>query len=132
MINGEWENDPKVVEWLDLINTERTVTNYKREFPYFLEFVQSTTEYKTPSQIIESRIEHLRSRDMNVRRYWEDIGIKYMHHLEDKEYRKNTIATYLRTMLSFFSKNHVQLQYSRNELIGAIRPKGKGKRQSII
>ncbi len=131
MISEEWLNDPKVTEWLDLINTERTVENYKREFPYFLEFVQTTTDYKTPTEIIESRIEHLRSNDMNVRRFWEDVGIKYMHHLEDKEYRKNTIATYLRTMLSFFSKNHLQLQYSRNELIGAIRPKGKGKGRAM-
>jgi integrase len=131
MINEDWLNDPKVVEWLDLINTERTVKNYKREFTYFLEFVRETTEYKTPTEIFNSRLQHLKSDDMNVRRFWEDIGIKYMHYLEDKEYRKTTIAGYLRTMLSFFSKTHVQLQYSRKELIGAIRPKGKGKGRAL-
>jgi hypothetical protein len=30
---AEWENDSKVTEWLKLINTERTVENYRREFP---------------------------------------------------------------------------------------------------
>ena len=65
---------------------------------------------------------------MNVRRFWGNVGIMYMHYLEDKEYRKTTIAGYLRTMLSFLSKTHLQLHYSRKELIGAIRPKGKGKK----
>jgi len=131
MISEEWKKDSYVKEWLKLINTERTVENYLREFPYFLEFVQQTTQYKTPTEIIQSRIQHLKSDNMNVRRFWEDVGIKYMHSLEDKEFRKNTIATYLRTMLSFFSKSHLQLQYSRKELIGAIRPKGKGRGRAL-
>jgi integrase len=127
MANEQWLNDPKVSEWLMIINTERTVENYSREFPIFMRFVIETTEYKTPTQIIESRAKQDKSDSMAEKRFWEDVGIKYMHSLEDKEYRKGTIAAYLRTMLSFFSKNHHKLQYSRNELIGAIRAKGKGR-----
>ena len=93
--------------------------------------MQSTTEFKTPSQIIESRKEQLKNDDMNIKRFWEDMAIKYMHYLEKKEYAENTIATYLRTMASFFSKNHFKLSHSRGELYGAIRAKGKGKGQAL-
>jgi hypothetical protein len=51
-----WTKDPKVVEWFELLNNERTIKNYRNEFPRFLEFVQKTTEYKTPSQIVQSRM----------------------------------------------------------------------------
>jgi hypothetical protein len=83
MISEDWLNDPIITEWFTIIKNPRTQENYRREFPYFLEFVKANTEYKTPSQIIESRIEQLRSPDMNVKRYWESVGIKYMHSLEE-------------------------------------------------
>jgi site-specific recombinase XerD len=117
-----WLQDPVITEWFDIIKNQRTVANYRREFPYYLEFVQANTEYKTPSQIIESRIQQLRSQDMNIRRYWETLGIKYKNYLETKNYRRNTIITYLRTMLSFFSHAHVKLEYARKELIGSVEP----------
>src|SRR4030065_1052380 len=69
----------------------------------------------------------LRSQDMNERRFWETVGIKYMHSLEEKGYRRGTVATYLRTMLSFFSHAHVRLEYARKELLGAIEPSDKDK-----
>ena len=127
MINSEWLNDPIVEEWFTIIKNKRTTENYKREFPYFLEFAQQNTEYKTPTQIIESRIQQLKSDDMNAKRYWEMIGIKYMHSLEEKGYMRSTIVTYLRTMLSFFSHAHVKLEYARKELLGAIEPSQKDK-----
>jgi site-specific recombinase XerD len=130
-ITNDWKNDPYIKKWFEIVNTERTLENYRRDFPKFLEFVHLTTEFKnpTPTQIIESRIQHLKSDDMNVRRFWEDVGIKYMHSLEDKEFRKNTIKTYLTPMQSFFSKNHVKLSYSRGELDP--RPKGKGRGKAM-
>jgi site-specific recombinase XerD/uncharacterized coiled-coil protein SlyX len=64
---------------------------------------------------------------MNAKRYWEMIGIKYMHSLEEKGYMRSTIVTYLRTMLSFFSHAHVKLEYARKELLGAIEPSQKDK-----
>jgi len=123
----EWLNDPVIKQWFEMIRNERTQENYRREFPRFLNFVHQTIEHKTPSQIIESRIEQLRSPDMNIKRYWEDVVIKYMHSLEEKDYRKNTVTTYLRTVLSFFSHAHVRLQYARKELLGAIEPSQKEK-----
>ena len=120
-------NDKAVAKWFELIKNARTIENYTREFPIYMEFVQNTTEYKTPSAIIDARIKQLRSLDMNVKRAFEDIGIKYMHHLETKGYMRSTITTYLRTMLSFFSHNHVKLVYARKELLGAIEPSEKDK-----
>ena len=117
-----WLNDPVIKHWFEMIRNERTQENYRREFPRFLNFVHESIEYKTPSQIIESRIEQLRSSDMNIKRYWEDVVIKYMHSLEEKDYRKNTVTTYLRKVLSFFSHAHVRLQYARKELLGGIEP----------
>lgn len=124
-------NDPYVVEWLKKINTPRTVINYKRVFPYFMKYAQDNTPYKTPTEIIESRKAQEKSDDMAERRYWEDVVIKYMHLLEDKEFRKYTITSYLTPVLSYFSQNHYQLKYARNELIGGIRPKGKGKGRAL-
>ncbi len=125
MKSESWIKDPKVVEWFSLINNARTEKNYRNEFSKFLEFVQKTTEYKTPSQIIQSRMEHLRSLDMNVKRYWETVVIKFKHSLENEDMRMNTAHSYLRTALSFFSKNHVKLEFSRNEL--KVNPSEKDK-----
>ena len=48
-----WLNDSTVVEWLEVIHSECTVNNYKREFAY-LEFVRATTDYETPTEIFNS------------------------------------------------------------------------------
>jgi len=120
-----WTEDPKVVEWFTLIANERTIRNYKWEFPKFLKFVQETTSYKSPSQIVESRMEQLRSLDMNEKRFWETVVVKYKNELEKQDIRMNTVKSYLRTVASFFSKNHVKLEFSRNEL--KVNPSEKDK-----
>jgi site-specific recombinase XerD len=125
MKNDSWLTDPKVVEWFELLNNERTIKNYRNEFPRFLEFVQKNTEYKTPSQIVDSRMKQLRSLDMNVKRFWETVVIKFKNSLESEDMRMNTVHSYLRTTLSFFSKNHVRLEFSRNEL--KVNPSEKDK-----
>jgi site-specific recombinase XerD len=125
MKSETWLKDPKVVEWFTLLNNQRTIKNYRNEFPKFLEFVQKTTKYKTPSQIVQSRMEQLRSLDMNVKRYWETVVIKFKNSLENEGMRMNTAHSYLRTTLSFFSKNHVRLEFSRNEL--KVNPSEKDK-----
>jgi site-specific recombinase XerD len=88
-----------------------------------LEFVKANTKnpetekpYETPSQIIESRIDHTTSRDLNIRHYWEDQGKLFAHALNKTSKRYHSKKSYLRTMLSFFSKNHVKMEYSRGEL----------------
>lgn len=85
------------------------------EFAKFLEFVKDT-EYKTPTQIIESRIQHLTSSDLSKRRYWEMQLVKYKNYLETKNMRMATVHSQLRTVMSFFAKNGVKLLFSRGEL----------------
>ncbi len=130
--NDNWLDDPIIKEWLNKIHTERTVKNYKHEFPYFLEYVRANTPYKTPTEIAESRIKQRKSDNNAEKRFWEDTVINYMHYLEDKEFRASSIASYLTAPLSFFSHGtHEKLVYARNELIGGIRPKGKGKGRAL-
>ncbi len=118
----EWQKDKAVVEWFKLINAKLTKINYSREFPKFLEFVKATTKYRTPSEIIESRHEQKRSTDQNQVRYWEDVGKKFALALNKENYRVNTKISFLRTTMSFFSKHHARLEYSRGELFGLLEP----------
>ena len=55
----EWESDKCVTNWFELIGNERTISNYRHDFAKFLNFIAETTEYKTPSEIIKSRLENL-------------------------------------------------------------------------
>jgi hypothetical protein len=120
-------DDTVIKEWFSIVTNKRTQENYRRELPLFLDFVKAHTPYRTPIEIIKSRAEQNKSDSMAERRYWETLVIKYMHHLEKKGYRKGTIASYLRTVLSFFSHAHYPLQYARKELLGAIEPNEKDK-----
>lgn len=106
-----WLEDKHVKQWFKIIGTERTIKNYKREFPKFLEFIKMS-----PTEIIESRLDDLTSRDIMKRRHWEFEVIKYMHHLENQGLKSKTVTGYLRTVRSFFSKNGVKLVFSRGEL----------------
>jgi integrase len=58
------------------------------------------------------------SNDLPTRRRWEDIVKNYLDTLnkDPKDYRMNTKKSYVRTVQSFFSKLHVALEYSKNEL----------------
>jgi len=113
-----WDNDPKVMEWFKLIGNARTIFNYSHDFGFFMEYVEANTEFKTPSEIFDSRREDLTSNDMPTRRRWEDIVKNYLDNLNKnpKDYRANTKKSYIRTVESFFSKLHLPLEYSKNEL----------------
>ena len=66
-----WKEDQFVKNWFELLGNERTIRNYKEEFPKFLKYAKAQTPYKTPTQIIQSRLEHLTTQDLIKRRYWE-------------------------------------------------------------
>jgi site-specific recombinase XerD len=125
MSNDDWKNDKAVVNWFQLIGNKRTIENYSNEFPKFLNWVTENTEYKTSSQIIESRIEQTSSTDMQKRRYWENQAVKYKNYLETKNLRMSTVHGQLRTVMSFFAKSGVKLLFSRGEL--KINPSEKDK-----
>lgn len=123
--NNEWTNDKYVQNWFELLGNERTIKNYKNDFPKFLAFIQETTEYKTPTEIINSRLEQLTTNDLIKRHYWEQQIIKYKNNLEEKNLRMATVHGHIRTAMSFFSKNGVKLLFSRGEL--KINPSEKDK-----
>jgi hypothetical protein len=111
-----WKNDKYVKNWFELLGNERTIKNYSGDFPKFLKYVKAQTPYITPTEIIESRLEHLTSQDIIKRRYWEMLTVKFKNYLETKNLRVATIKGYIRTVMSFFSKNGVKLSFSRGEL----------------
>jgi len=106
-----WLEDKYAKNWFDQIGNERTQRNYLRTFPKFLEFTN-----KTPTEIIQSRLEHLISTNIGKRQYWEQEVIKYMHSLEEEGLKSTTIHSYLVSTQSFFSRNGVKLQFARGQL----------------
>jgi len=115
---SNWQNDKHVQNWLENLKSERTVSNYKERFPKFLAWVK-----KTPTEIIDSRLEHLTTRDLQKRRFWEKQLVKFTRYLEslkDKE-GKRTLSTWsikgIQTCVqSFFSHNGCRLVFARKEL----------------
>jgi site-specific recombinase XerC len=121
----DWENDKYVKNWFALLGNERTIKNYKGDFPRFLKYVEAHTPCKTPTDIIESRLQHLTSQNLIERRFWEMQTIKFKNYMETKNLRMATVKGYIRTVQSFFSKNGVKLSFSRGEL--KINPSEKDK-----
>ena len=124
-MSNSWLKDKAVAEWFSQVKDTNSIQKYKREFPRFLKFVQKITHYETPSEIIDSRVKQLNDRFISEKRFWETLSLKYKSHLELRGYGKRTIINHLNTMQSFFSLNHVQLVYARNELLGSIEPSEK-------
>ena len=124
-MSNSWLKDKAVAEWFSQVKDTKSIQKYKREFPRFLKFVQKITHYESPSEIIDSRVRQLNDRFMSEKRFWETLSLKYKRHLELRGYGKRTIINHLNTMQSFFSLNHVQLVYARNELLGSIKPSEK-------
>jgi len=121
--------DSYLKNWFDQLKAPRTLKNYKRQFPVFLEWIK-----KTPTEIIESRFEHLTTKDLSKRRYWEIQLVKFTRYLEtlkdDKGKRKLgiwAVRSYQKCVQSFFSHNGSRLIFTRNEL--AIEP---SEREKII
>ena len=86
-------SDKAVLEWFKSVNNERTVYNYRADFPNFLRYTRENTEFKTPSEIIEARRKDLQSNDTKTQRRFEEIGKEFMHSLEKKGLRYNTIKS---------------------------------------
>jgi len=121
----EWKTDKAVQEWFTMIGNKRTIKNYSNEFPKFLEFVKERSEYKTASEILDARRKQVRSEDTKEQRIFEDLVVAFKQSLEGKDKKISTVRSFLRTVMSFFSKHHVPLIFSRNEL--KIEPSEKDK-----
>ena len=119
------DSDKAVSEWFKSIGNERTISNYRNDFPKFLKFAREHTTFKTPNEMIEARRKDLQSKDPKTQRRFEAVGIEFMHHLESQHLRYNTIKTYLRTMESLFSRHYLNLKYARRELDPEVSEKDK-------
>jgi len=102
-----WLEDKHVKNWFENLRSDRTVSNHKERFPRFLKWCKNT-----PTEIIESRLEHLTTTDLAKRRYWEQQLIKFTRHLESlKDSKgKRSLSTWsikgLQTCVqSFFAHN---------------------------
>jgi len=126
MKSDSWLQDKYVKNWFEQIGSERTKTNYKREFPKFLEWIK-----QTPSEIIESRLQHLTTTNIAKRQFWEQQLIKYMHFLEGKGLRSDTIKGYLRSVQSFFSHNGCKFLFARGQLKPEPTEKEKTERKWV-
>jgi len=105
-----WLEDATVKQWFRNLS-ERTKKNYSEQFPKWLTFIN-----ESPSQQIANREKHLRSEDRKLKRYYEDKLIAFKCSLEGKNMKIPTVKSYLRTVASFFSQNHVGLVFARKEL----------------
>lgn len=130
MKNNDWKNDKAVQNWFELIGNARTINNYSYDFPKFLSWAIENTPYKTPSEIIQNRVESLTTTDMQKRRYWEQQVIKYKNSLEAQNYRMATVHSSLRTIIvsitclncRFLFSLTALLYFSRQFLNLAIKP----------
>jgi len=123
--NHDFLTDKYVQNWLQQISSKVTVKEYKGEFAKWLEWAKLNTEYKTPTGMIESRLKHLTSQNLIERQFWEQTLVKYKNSLETQNLRMATVHSQLRTVMSFFAKNGVKLQFSRGQL--KINPSEKDK-----
>ena len=138
-MNEKWLEDKAVKNWFESIGLHktRTLQNYKREFPIFLNWLREKyPEFKTPSDIIENRNETLKS--VHKRHFWESVIIKYKNYLETRKTPKGTrikmatIHGYLRSVQSFFSHNDVRLLFRRGELKVQPSEEEKIKRKWVL
>jgi hypothetical protein len=90
MSNSDWKDDKAVKNWFELIGNERTIKNYSGDFAKFLNWAIENTPYKTPSDIIQSRVESLTTTDMQKRRYWEMQIVKFKNNQEKNNVLKDS------------------------------------------
>jgi len=114
-----WLEDSTVKQWFRNLS-ERTKKNYSEQFPKWLAFIN-----ESPNEMIANREKHLRSEDRKEKRYYEDKLIAFKCSLEGKDMKIPTVKSYLRTVASFFSQNHVGLVFARKEL--KVEPSAKDR-----
>ena len=108
-------SSPEVEEWVSSYS-KRTQYNYRFEFPKFLEWLYlEERKMMSPREIIRERTTQWLSENPQERGNWERIVNRYKQHLEGKGFSENTIMSYRRSVMSFFSYNRVPLKLRRKE-----------------
>ena len=114
-------SSPEIEEWIASY-AQRTQINYRAEFPRFLAWLYfEEGNIISPKDIIRERTSQWLSDNPQERGSWENIVNRYKQHLEEKGFSENTIMSYRRAVMSFFSYSRVSLKFRRKE--GKIRSK---------
>lgn len=104
------EQEKYVEAWLHGLS-ERTKTNYRKEFERWLSFLKMT-----PTEQIEKRLKDLTSQNLNERSFIEQKFREYKQHLEETTtLSAMSVKTMLRTVASFFSRNGLPLALKRGD-----------------
>jgi site-specific recombinase XerD len=110
MSNGDWKQDPYVVEWLSKVG-ERTQSNYKERYPKWLAFIGMT-----PTEQFLKRVKDLQSSNPKERGFFEDKVVEFKNLLITQNLKPSSISCTLVPVLSFFSAHRVPLRFKRGEL----------------
>ncbi|MCW4049479.1 MAG: hypothetical protein NWE89_07045 [Candidatus Bathyarchaeota archaeon] len=108
-------SSPEVKEWIASY-AQKTQSNYRIEFPHFLVWLYFEEENMiSPKEMIRERTRQWLSDNPQERGSWERIVNRYKQYLEEKGFKENTIMSYRRVVMSFFSYNRVPLKFRRKE-----------------
>ena len=108
-------SSPEIEEWIASY-AKKTQHNYRKEFPHFLEWLYfEEGKMMSPNEMIKERTTQWLSDNPQERGNWERIVNRYKQYLEGKGFAENTIMSYRRAAMSFFSYNRVPLKFRRKE-----------------
>ena len=108
-------SSPEIKEWIASF-AQKTQSNYRTEFPHFLTWLYlEEGNTISPKEMIRERTQQWLSDNPQERGSWERIVNRYKQHLEEKGLSENTIMSYRRAVMSFFSYNRVPLKFRRKE-----------------
>jgi site-specific recombinase XerD len=100
--------------WIETISAPRTRKNYLEQLPKFVAFVG-----KSPDEIIKERRKQIASADPKIRRYYEHQTIAFQNKLAEQGLAPYSVRSYIRTIMSFFARNDIPLNFHRKELKAA-------------
>lgn len=98
-----------VKRWINGIQVDHTGSHHTTS--YYLRWLKKFVDWigKNPDQLIEERMQQLKSEDMTIKRKAEEELRRFSIDLEE-EYKRNTIRTIHSTVKSFYKYNYVPLQ----------------------
>lgn len=106
-LDHSFEKDQYVKSMFNGLSPQ-TQANYVKSFPRLLDFIKMT-----PSEMIAKRLADTKSEDLTVRSFFENEFLRYKDLLEKTTKSHGTVLSHLKTMASFFSRNHLPLNLAR-------------------
>ena len=126
MSYDNWQNDTYAKKWLNQL-TEANKRNTVEPFEAWLNFIKMS-----PTEQIMKRMKDLRSDNPQVRGFFEDKLIEFMHLLETQSIKSTTIHRKLSAIRSFFTHNRLKLQFARGQLRPRVNESEKVTQEWIL